>query len=53
MKPRNIAFIGLIIGFSVAGNIYAYALHTGIVVSVRTACAESMDLIETLERAQP
>ena len=34
------AIIWLTIGFSLAGNIYAYALHTGSVVSVRAACAE-------------
>jgi hypothetical protein len=42
------AIIGLIIGFSLAGNIYAYALHTGAVVSVKAACAESTDLIDGL-----
>lgn len=42
------AIIGLIIGFSLAGNIYAYALHNGVVVSVKAACAESTDLITAL-----
>lgn len=49
------AIIGLIIGFSLAGNLYAYALHNGSVVSVRAACAESapVDLIDALRRAEP
>jgi hypothetical protein len=42
------AIIGLIIGFSLAGNIYAYALHTGSVVSVKAACAEPVELIDGL-----
>lgn len=45
------AFIGLIIGFSLAGNLYAYSLHTGKVVSVKAACAEPIDdLTSALER---
>lgn len=48
MKPT---LIGLIIGFSLAGNLYAIALHTGIVVSVKAACAQPMDdLTSALER---
>jgi hypothetical protein len=48
---RN-SIIGLIIGFSLAGNIYAYSLHTGKVVSVAAACAssEDADLINELKR---
>lgn len=51
----NKAIIGLIIGFSLAGNIYAVALHTGAVVSVKTACAESapVELLDALRRAEP
>jgi hypothetical protein len=47
------AFIGLIIGFSIAGNIYGYMLHNGKVVSVKAACAEYVetgDIITQLER---
>lgn len=45
------SIIGLIIGFSLAGNIYAYSLHTGKVVSVKAACAsnEDADLIDALK----
>lgn len=50
MKHSLNGIIGLIIGFSLAGNIYAYALHTGKVVSVKAACAESapVELIDGL-----
>jgi hypothetical protein len=47
------AFIGLIIGFSIAGNIYGYMLHNGQVVSVKAACAEYVDgsdILTQLER---
>ncbi len=48
----RVAFIGLIIGFSFAGNIYAYALHTGRVVSVKAVCAQSGagDYLSELQR---
>ena len=48
---KNITWlVGLVIGFSLAGNIYAYALHTGSVVSVKAACASSepVELIDGL-----
>lgn len=47
------AFIGLIIGFSIAGNIYGYMLHNGAVVSVKASCGEFIgtgDIITQLER---
>jgi hypothetical protein len=47
------AFIGLIIGFSIAGNIYGYMLHNGAVVSVKAACGEYVetgDIVSHLER---
>jgi hypothetical protein len=47
------AFIGLIIGFSIAGNIYGYMLHNGAVVSVKASCGEFIgtgDVITQLER---
>ncbi len=48
MKPT---FIGLIIGFSLAGNLYAVALHTGKVLSEasKKAC-EYEDLTSALQR---
>lgn len=51
----NRAIIGLIIGFSLAGNLYAFALHTGSVVSVKAACASSepVELIDALRRSEP
>ncbi len=46
------AIIWLTIGFSLAGNIYAYALHTGRVVSVKAVCAQSgsSDYLSELQR---
>lgn len=43
--------IGLIIGFSLAGNVYAWQLHTGHVASIKQACVERTDdLASALQR---
>jgi hypothetical protein len=49
------SIIGLIIGFSIAGNIYGYMLHNGAVVSVKAACGEYVetgDIVSHLERGK-
>lgn len=46
-QPNGIknTLLGLIIGFSLAGNVYAYQLHTGHVASIQQACVEHTSVV--------
>lgn len=49
------AIKGFLLAYAITVSTYAYMLHTGEVVSVKAACAESapVDLIDALRRAEP